>query len=200
MEKGLLIIIAIMSYFTLLCSILVAIINVNEAKKKGIINKTLKAMGIVTIVVLICALAFVVPNIKDAGKSKNKTTTIAASSSLQEAGFNEVSLQEYLQLVEGSEKSIVLIARPTCGYCEKFAPVLKQAKEDMNLTVYYIDTDKLTSDNWDEFTNSVTYLKEEEWGTPTVLIVQNGDSVAENSGYVELDEIKEFFTKNGFGE
>ena len=50
------------------------------------------------------------------------------------------------------------------------------------------------------FTESLDYLKSEQWGTPLTLIVQNGEAIAENNGYVELDTIKEFFTNNGFGE
>ena len=72
--------------------------------------------------------------------------------------------------------------------------------EDMDLTINYVNTDNFSEEDWGTFTDSLDYLSTEEWGTPLTLIVQNGDSVAENNGYVELDSIKEFFKNNGFGE
>lgn len=139
-------------------------------------------------------------------KEYNLTTTTTTTMAEEEnyvdlaSTFNEVTLDEYLQLLNGSEKSIVLIARPTCYYCEKFAPILKEAMEDMNLTINYIDTDKLSSDDMDKLEDSASFFKKESesWGTPTVLIVQNGDSIADNEGYTDLTSIKKFFSDNGY--
>ena len=72
--------------------------------------------------------------------------------------------------------------------------------EDMHLTINYVNTDNFSSDDWSKFQNSFDYLASDEWGTPLTLIVQNGKIVDKNNGYVELDAIKEFFTKNGLGK
>ena len=72
--------------------------------------------------------------------------------------------------------------------------------DDMDLTINYVDTDKFSNDDWDTFYASLSYLNENEWGTPLTLIVQNGEVVDVNQGYVELDTIKTFFSNNGFGE
>lgn len=199
MEKGLLIVITIMTTIIMLSSILTTIVVCNDSKSKSLIKNVLKIMGIILAVAALIGASVAVSQIENK-ESDNQTVEETTDSELSKAGFNEVKLDEYINLVKGTEKSIVLIARPSCGYCEKFTPILKQASEEMNLTINYLNTDNLSEDEWSTFTESVTYLKEEEWGTPTVLIVQNGDSIAENSGYVELDVIKKFFTDNGFGE
>ncbi len=205
MEKILLIIIVLFSLLTLAASIFTAIVVGKEAKNKElvkvlsiVIGSIVGAISILAIVILIAGST--IDNKGTSSGNDPATTTTTSESAVESAGFNEVSLDEYLELVKGSDKSIILVARPTCGYCEQFAPVLKEAMEDMNLTINYIDTDKLSEDDWDTFSNSLTYLKEEEWGTPTVLIVQNGESLDVSSGATDLDTIKEFFTKNGFGE
>ena len=72
--------------------------------------------------------------------------------------------------------------------------------DDMKLTINYIDTDKFTNEDWTTFNSSLDYLNTEEWGTPLVLIVKNGQTVAINSGYVDLGTIKSFFEANGYGE
>lgn len=197
MTLFLLIIIAVMVLVTMVCSIIVTIIEVKDKKAFDLLKKVLSITGIALLIVLVIGAAYGVSNIKkDDGKNPEQLESV----SLEEAGFNEVTLDEYLDLVNGSEKSIVLVARPTCSYCELFTPVLKKAAEDMDLTINYVNTDNFSDDDWNTFSSSLDYLTNTEWGTPLTLIVQNGDSVAENNGYVELDSIKEFFKNNGFGE
>ena len=197
MTNVLLIIMTIMVLVTMVCTIITTALVTKESKDKELVCKILKVFGIVLAVAIVIGIAIGISNIKkdDTNSDNNVETT-----ELEEAGFNEVTLSEYLDLVKSSEKSIMLVARPTCGYCQQFTPILKQAMEDMNLTINYIDTDKFSEDDWTPFTESLDYLKSEEWGTPLTLIVQNGEAIAENNGYVELDTIKEFFTNNGFGE
>ena len=197
MTNILLIIIAIMVLVTMVCTIITTALVTKESKNNELVCKILKVFGIILVVAIVIGVAIGVSNIKkgDTNSDNNVETT-----ELEKAGFNEVTLSEYLDLVKSSEKSIILVARPTCGYCQQFTPILKQAMEDMNLTINYIDTDKFSEDDWTPFTESLDYLKSEQWGTPLTLIVQNGEAIAENNGYVELDTIKEFFTNNGFGE
>ena len=197
MTNILLIIIAIMVLVTMVCTIITTALVTKESKNNELVCKILKVFGIILVVAIVIGVAIGISNIKkdDTNSDNNVETT-----ELEKAGFNEVTLSEYLDLVKSSEKSIILVARPTCGYCQKFTPILKQAMEDMNLTINYIDTDKFSEDDWTPFTESLDYLKSEQWGTPLTLIVQNGEAIAENNGYVELDTIKEFFTNNGFGE
>ena len=178
-----------------------------EVKDKKAQDLVKKALGITSIVLLVALVigASVGVSHMDKTKSNNKTTTTESSSdssqtALEQAGFNKVSIDEYLNLIKSSDKQIILIARPTCGYCEKFTPILKQAMEDMNLTINYVNTDNFSSDDWSKFQNSFDYLASNEWGTPLTLIVQNGEIVDKNNGYVELDAIKEFFNKNGLGK
>lgn len=204
MTLFLLILIAVMILVTMVCSIIVTIIEVKDKKAQDLVKKALGITSIVLLVALVIGAAVGVSHM-DKTKSNNKTTTTESSSdysqtALEQAGFNKVSIDQYLNLIKSSDKQIILIARPTCGYCEKFTPILKQAMEDMHLTINYVNTDNFSSDDWSKFQNSFDYLASDEWGTPLTLIVQNGKIVDKNNGYVELDAIKEFFTKNGLGK
>lgn len=198
MTTFLLIIIAIMVLVTMVCSLITTIIEVKDEHAQELVKKILSVVGVALLIVAVIGLAFGVSNTKD-DKEKTNNTYQNEGSALEKAGFNEVTLDEYLELIKSPEKNIVLIARPSCGFCEQFTPILKQAAEDMGLIVNYINTEKLSNDDWTVFNNSLDYLKNNEWGTPLTLIVQNGDTVAENSGYVELDTIKDFFKSNGLG-
>ena len=195
MEMFLLILIAVMVLVTMVCSIITTIIEVKEKKAQPLLKKVLGITSIILIIVLVIGLAVGASNLKKVdGNDSVETVT------LEEADFNEVSLDEYLELIKSSEKNVILVARPTCTYCEAFAPILSEASKELNIEVNYIDTDKFTNDDWTTFNNSLSYLSDEQWGTPLTLIVQNGEIVDVNSGYVELETIISFFTNNGFGE
>lgn len=199
MTNVLLVLIAVMVLITMVCTVITTALVTKQSKDKELVCNILKVFGIALAVAIVVGIAIGVSNIKkdNSGSNDNNQTENVA---LEDAGFNKVTLDEYLNLVKGSEKSIILVARPTCSYCELFTPILKQAMEDMDLTINYIDTDTFSQEDWATFNGSLDYLQNEEWGTPLTLIVQNGEVVAENNGYVELDAIKEFFSNNGFGE
>lgn len=152
---------------------------------------------IIAIVVglLIVGLAITVSVIKDDERTKRKEEV-----TLETAGFNSISVDEFVELTKKNEKSIVLVARPTCTYCVKFTPILKEAKDDMNLVINYVNTDDFTEEDWPKFEGSLEFFSEVKWGTPLTLIVQKGTVVDYNNGYTELESIKEFFRNNGFGE
>lgn len=195
MEMFLLILIAVMLLVTMVCSIITTIIEVREKKAQPLLKKVLGITSIILIIVLVIGLAVGASNIKKVDNNESVETV-----TLEEAGFNEVSLDEYLELIKSPEKNVILVARPTCTYCEAFAPILSEASKELNVEVNYIDTDKFSNDDWTTFNNSLSYLSDEQWGTPLTLIVQNGEIVDVNNGYVELETIESFFTNNGLGE
>ena len=194
MINVLLISICVMVLITMISSIIGLVVITKYTKSEKIVGKVLKIAGLSLLVLMVIITAVGISYIKDDNKVENNTVT------LETAGFNEVNLSEYLELIKEDDKNIILVARPTCGFCEQFTPVLKQAMDDMNLTINYIDTDKFSSEDWATFSSSLAYLNSEEWGTPLVLIVQNSDVIAENNGYVDLGTIKSFFKANGYGE
>lgn len=172
-----------------------------KVEKKEVVVETTKEekkVNVGTIIIIILAVlallgAGLVTTLKDTSEKKQEKVT------LDTAGFNKVSVDEFINLVNADTQSIVLVARPTCYYCELFTPILKQAKDELSITINYVDTDSFAGDDATKFDNSLDYLKNEDWGTPLVLIVGNGTTSAQNSGYVELEEIKSFFKNNGFG-
>lgn len=190
----LIIAICVMSLITVISSVVGTVILTKYTKSEKIVGKVLKIIGIILLIIIVIGGAIGVSYMKDDSVSSEETVT------LETAGFNEVTLDEYLSLIKEDEQNIILVARPTCTYCELFTPTLKQAMDDMKLTINYIDTDKFTNEDWTTFNSSLDYLNTEEWGTPLVLIVKSGQTVAVNSGYVDLDTIKSFFEANGYGE
>ena len=195
MTNILLISILIVGIITMIASIISMVVITKSAKQEDFVKKLMGIVGIVFIVVAVIIGAIGISNIKSDVES-----IIDSNITLETAGFNEVTIDEYLSLINEDKQNIILVARPTCGYCEKFTPILKQAKDDMKLTINYVNTDKFSSEDWEKFEASLDYFSNNEWGTPLVLITKNNDVIADNGGYVELKTIKEFFKANGYGE
>lgn len=183
MTNVLLIIIAILLLILTVTSIVICVSTTKIAKSEKIVKDILKRIIIIISIVGVIGLAIGV-------------TTFKQSESKE---FTKITLSEYLKLNNDSKKSIVLVARPTCAYCAKFTPVLKKVMNELDIVVNYINTDEFSSEDWEVFNNSNDYLKNTKWGTPLVMIVQNGSVIAVNEGYVEQDAIKNFFIDNGFG-
>ena len=187
MNNILLISICIMMVILLILSITTLTVITKFTQQEEVVGKVLKISLISLLLIILLIAAISVSFIKKDNSKSPKD-------------FKEVSLNEYLNIINKDEKSIVLVARPTCTYCQKFSPILKQAAGDMDLVINYIDTDKFSEEDWTTFNKSLSYYTENEWGTPLTLIVQNGQIVDVNSGYTDLTTIKNFFKENGFGK
>lgn len=145
----------------------------------------IKGVGLVVIVFAVLGLAFLVSN-----KTNAETKTFE---------FTEITIDEYLEKMNASEKSIIYIARPGCTWCQKQSPITKRLGSSYDLTIYYLNTDNVTSDEaaYEKFRNSAEQYSG-DWGTPNTIIVQGGKIVDGIFGYAEADNLKDLFVRNGF--
>lgn len=199
MTKGLLICSLIIVAVIAIIPIIAILFNLKKVKESEILKNILVIISTVNVLGLILLVCLWITPIKN-NELYIESEEVVETINLENSGFNKLTMDKYLELIKSEEKSIILVARPTCGYCEKFSPILKEAAEEMKLTINYVNTDEFTNEDWDTFTNSLEYLAKEDWGTPLTIIVQNGKVIADNNGYVELEDIKTFFKTNGLGE
>lgn len=106
-----------------------------------------------------------------------------------------IDYEEYNELLEGEDYFFIAIGRTGCGYCEKYKPVLKEVADDLELPLHYIDIADLEEDEIEDFSTSNEFLKSNEWGTPTTLILNKDEVIASQQGYVESKKLKEFIEK-----
>lgn len=112
-------------------------------------------------------------------------------------GIKDVSISEYLDIIDDNDISIIYIARPTCGFCSKFEPVLTSVLEKYKIGVEYINVDNITTEEeFNSFFNSNEYLKAGEWGTPTLIVFKNKEILDINSGYVDEETLVKFLKEN----
>ena len=123
----------------------------------------------------------------------------ASISEDEKKDFDDIDVDRYLELYDGGQNSIVLLSRPTCGYCQIAEPILHHIAYQYDLTIYHVNTDEMDSDDQTNLVQSDDYFSE-GFGTPLLLVVSNGEIVDMVSGLVDTASYVSFFTENGFIE
>ena len=187
----------------------------NDRNKK-IVTGIVVAVG----VILVCALCYFASsavsakagdNYSESDNSNSSTTSSSSASDMtsraqeqsanvpddEQKDFNDIDIDEYLDLYDGSEDSIVLFSRPTCGYCQIAEPILHHIAYQYKLTINHVNTDEMSSDDETKLVESDDYFSD-GFGTPLLVVVSNGEIVDMVSGLVDTDSYVSFFTDNGF--
>lgn len=158
-------------------------------------NKDSLKTAIIVILVLVIVIggSFVVSMV---GSDSENTRREPEISKKEQKDLNNISIDEYLALKSGSELSVIYIARPTCGYCQKEEPIVKNlAYLYEGLKINYLNTDELSEDDFNKLTSSDDFFSS-GFGTPTIILVKDGNIVDSSRGYHTKAELVEFFQKN----
>ena len=115
----------------------------------------------------------------------------------EQKDFEDIDVDTYLELYDGEEDAIVLLSRPTCGYCQIAEPILHHIAYQYDLTINHINTDEMSEEDGTNLIESDDYFSE-GFGTPLLLVVSNGEIVDMVNGLVDTDSYVSFFTANGF--
>lgn len=164
-------------------------------------KKVFGIVGIILLVVLLIVCASINPNSK---YSNNSTSiienAIEESSNIKEEekkDFIEINVDEYLNKYNGEEKSIVLVARPTCNYCQIAEPIIHNIAYKYDLTINYLNTDNFQNDDSQRFIQSDEFFSN-GFGTPMLLLVSNGKIDDMVDGVTDTKHYEEFLKNNSF--
>ncbi len=109
-----------------------------------------------------------------------------------------------------NKKVVVYVGRDSCGWCVEFAPVLTEATNLYKLKTLYIDIEEIFNNvggfkdekaynamiDLDAVSGFENYMEENLGVTPMLLVMENGKIVDAQTGYQELDGLKDFLEKN----
>ena len=124
-----------------------------------------------------------------------KESEKASQEDLQD--FPEIKMDQYLEYYNGEEGKIVLLARPTCHYCQIAEPIIKKIAQDYNLNIEYLNTDNFSEEDNSKLMNSDEFFKE-GYGTPILLIVGQSKIINKVDGLTDTAHYIKFFKENGF--
>ncbi len=170
-------------------------------------KKTITIIGIILLVVLLVIGCMVggTESSDSSSKLSNDPQTIMTnaqkeSNAVQEdekAELNEITIDQYLDYYNGNEPKLVLVARPTCGYCQIAEPIIQKLVKDYNIELYYLNTDNLSGPDSARFTQSDEKFSS-GFGTPMLLVVENKKIVDMVDGLTDTAHYIEFLKDNKF--
>lgn len=143
-------------------------------------------IGGVILVILLCFLVF-----------KTESNKIEVPVKLEgDAGFIDITYDEYEEKIDSEKPFMVVIVNNGCDYCEMYIPVIEEVVSEYNLPIYKLNLANITNDEYSKLMNSNSYLKREEWGTPTTLLMQGSQVIDSIGGYTEKDSVVDFLEEN----
>lgn len=168
-------------------------------------KKTIGIIGVVALVIILLIGATIKPKEKDNSLSNSGdilTNAQIESQNVKEneqKEFTEISVSDYMNIYNGGEKALVLVARPTCGYCQIAEPILHNIAYKYDININYLNTDNFSEEDSSTFVNSNTQFAE-GFGTPMLLVVSNSNINDIVDGLTDTAHYVEFLKKNGIIE
>ena len=111
--------------------------------------------------------------------------------------LSEINMDTYLEYYNGEENKIILIARPTCQYCQIAEPIIKNIAYENDLEINYLNTDNFSGDDEANLVKSNEFFSQ-GFGTPLLLVVSKGEIVNKVDGLTDKAHYTEFFKTSGF--
>ena len=92
---------------------------------------------------------------------------------------------------------VIYIGRTGNNACDNYSKVLDEVAKDKNIKPYYLNTDLInTEEEWEKFDNS-NKIFNEEWFTPTTLIVEKGNIIDYKMESMDKGTLISFLSENG---
>ncbi len=165
-----------------------------KTKEKKSFSLTSKQKDIILILLVVVLL--VVACIVTSTKKESKVDIELPVAVEGEAGTKTISYTEYEELMNSNKPFLMVIIQDGCGYCEMYEPVVEEVANELGIPVNYLNLTNLSSEESDKLSKSNSYLKKNQWGTPTTLFMV-GDKVIDSIGqYVEKDDFVSFVKEN----
>lgn len=165
-----------------------------NAKDKKSFSLTSKQKDIILILLVVVLL--IVACIVTSTKKESKVDIELPVAVEGEAGTKTISYTEYEDLMNSNKPFLMVIIQDGCGYCEMYEPVVEEVANELGIPVNYLNLTNLSSEESNKLSKSNSYLKKNQWGTPTTLFMV-GDKVIDSIGqYVEKDDFVSFVKEN----
>lgn len=113
--------------------------------------------------------------------------------------FTSINFSKYKELLTSNSFELIYVGQEGCSACAKFEPVLKQIQTTYSFNISYLDYQTLSASEKEEFSMTASVFSG-QWGTPTLLVIMNGEIVSTKVGYVEYDELNGFILEAAFNK
>lgn len=116
-----------------------------------------------------------------------------------ELALNYIDYNQYSEMLEKGEKEIYVMVQTGCSHCENAKPVLEEIAKEYDIKINILNISNFESEEEQtKFNESLSYLNENQWGTPLMLIVENKEIKDKKEGFSSKKDYIDFFKKNGY--
>jgi len=122
----------------------------------------------------------------------------------ENSSIKEVSYQEYVEKKKSDDYSVFLLARDGCSHCQLYKPQVNEVARENNLTVYYLDVDNLSEEEFYDIHDNINALKDEYSSdnnavlpTPTTVIFKNNTEIVSEVGNIGYDGFMNLLKNSG---
>ena len=171
-------------------------------------KKVFISVGIILAVILLIACSTIrekTGTSNDLNNTSNDASTIVANAQKEsnavkdseKKDFTQIDVDKYLDYYKGEENTLILIARPTCHYCQIAEPIIQNIAYKYDININYLNTDEFKDDDQEKLVNSDDTFTN-GFGTPLLLVVSNNKIVDSVDGLTDNAHYTEFFKKYGY--
>lgn len=110
--------------------------------------------------------------------------------------YKEINIETLLKKVDKKETFILFIGAKSCSHCDGYKTTINEVIKDYDITIYYIDVDKLNKEEDSRLKKVAGYT-----ATPTTVFIKKGK---EESTYMRIIGERDYeyvvnkLHKNGF--
>lgn len=143
-------------------------------------KKNNNLIWIIAIVILVLLVAFLIIN-----------------KAISKGDLVELTYDEFTEKIDNEESFVLCISLTTCSHCATYKPKLESVAKDYGIDLYYIDIDKYSEEEQDEFEKIINFND----STPTTVFLKNGkETTASNriNGDVSTSRIIDKLKSNDF--
>ena len=143
-------------------------------------KKNNNLIWIIAIVILVLLVAFLIIN-----------------KAISKGNLVELTYDEFTEKIDNEESFVLCISLTTCSHCATYKPKLESVAKDYGIDLYYIDIDKYSDEEQEEFVKVINFNDT----TPTTVFLKNGkETTASNriNGDVSTSRIIDKLKSNDF--
>ena len=143
-------------------------------------KKNNNLIWLIAIVILVLLVAFLIIN-----------------KAISKGDLVELTYDEFTEKIDNEESFVLCVSRTTCSHCATYKPKLENVAKDYGIDLYYIDIDKYSDEEQEEFVKVINFNDT----TPTTVFLKNGkETTASNriNGDVSTNRIIDKLKSNDF--
>lgn len=116
--------------------------------------------------------------------------------------LNYIGMDEYRTLINSQTPEVIVVGQTSCSHCMMAKPALLNIATKYGVKINYLNMTEIKDEEngtelINEFNSSLTYLQNEEWGTPLMMIVKDKEVVATSNGYLSENNYVKFLKDQG---